>query len=91
MKSSWPMIKRCLLRQWWGYTSLERTIVQHEWDLLKNHGNPGNIGSPGHNQVPIWEVEHWEDRVKRSSLPGDKLIVVKYDVWPDEMWEKMYD
>ena len=74
VESSWPMLERCLRRQWAGLTTMEQFFVTAEWD--RGHV-PVSLTSPGHSLHVIWKIEHGG-----GAEPRDHLMSIKVDAWP---------
>ena len=78
---SFPMLERCWRSQWRGYTLEEQAWMTQE----SERGHPVFIAL-GHSQYSLWRREryHLSSSYPLPTLPGDDLISIKVDHWPDQ-------
>ena len=77
---AWPMMERCWLAQWQGFTPEEQAYMSQEAD----QGRLTFIAL-GHYQYPIWSLERYRhgSAYPLPALPLDHLICIKVDHWPE--------
>ena len=78
---SWPMIEASWRAQWRGFNPDEQAYMAQESD----RGRPTFIAL-GHTQHPLWFVERHGpySRYPLPQRPGDHLICIKIDAWPNQ-------
>ena len=71
MAKSWPMLRRCLLRQWHGYPRDVQAWIEEDW----TEGRVPVAAGPGCHLTPLWTVQ----------TPGGEhfhLMSFKDDIYP---------
>lgn len=79
---AWPMIARCWLTQWLGFTPEEQAYMIQE----SERGYPMGI-TLGHDQHDLWSVERYTvwSPYPLTTRNADHLISIKVDHWPEDM------
>jgi hypothetical protein len=71
-----PMLERCFQRQWAGYPSYIREIVDAAW--LSRCYAPGIVGHPVPSRHILWSVVP-PGVAEQYPAAGHQLISIKYD------------
>ena len=57
--SAFPMIARCMERQWWGFSADEREEITRAWNGdLPMTGILNTVGHAVQPYWPIWQAQH---------------------------------